>query len=241
MTWLMFERYSLTFQFFQLKENWKRRCSLSLARQEEKRRQEEEEKKEIPHVAPKKEPVKQAAQTKPIYSYKKQKKPVNKGLVWAIAIGVPVAAIFIWALLNINTIKKVFNKERAKTEKIAQKKTTQEKATTDKKEEQVKKETPANDVKKETTAKTEPKKQETKKPAPTQKKYYIIAGSFKNEKYAVAYMNKLKAEGYNAEKLSERNGMYAVSYNSFLDKRKAIAEYKFLSQEKGLETWILYY
>ena len=54
-------------------------------------------------------------------------------------------------------------------------------------------------------------------------------------------MNKLKAEGYNAEKLSERNGMYAVSYNSFLDKRKAIAEYKFLSQEKGLETWILYY
>ncbi len=200
-----------------------------------------EEKKEIPPVAPKKEPVKQAAQTKPIYSYKKQKKPVNKGLVWAIAIGVPVAAIFIWALLNINTIKKVFNKERAKTEKIAQKKTTQEKAATDKKEEQVKKETPAKDVKKETTAKTEPKKQETKKPSPPQKKYYIIAGSFKNEKYAIAYMNKLKAEGYNAEKLSERNGMYAVSYNSFADKRKAIAEYKFLSQEKGLEAWILYF
>ena len=46
MAWLMFERYSLTFQFFQLKENWKRRCSLSLARQEEKRRQEEEERQE---------------------------------------------------------------------------------------------------------------------------------------------------------------------------------------------------
>lgn len=200
-----------------------------------------EEKKETPPAAPKKEPVKQATQTKPIYSYKKQKKPVNKGLVWAISIGVPVAAIFIWALLNINTIKKVFNKESAKTEKITQKKTTQKKATTDKKEEQAKKETPAKDVKKETTAKAEPKKQETKKPVPPQKKYYIIAGSFKNEKYAVAYMNKLKAEGYNAEKLAERNGMYAVSYNSFTDKRKAIAEYKFLSQEKGLETWILYY
>jgi hypothetical protein len=35
--------------------------------------------------------------------------------------------------------------------------------------------------------------------------------------------------------------MYAVSYNSFTDKRKAIAEYKFLAQEKGLQAWILYY
>ena len=81
----------------------------------------------------------------------------------------------------------------------------------------------------------------TKKPLATQKKYYIIAGSFKNEKYAISYLNKLNAEGYNAEKLAERNGMHAVSFNSFADKRKAIAEYKFLAQEKGLQAWILYY
>lgn len=46
MAWFVCKRYSLTFQFFQLKENWKRRCSLSLARLEEKRKQEEEEREE---------------------------------------------------------------------------------------------------------------------------------------------------------------------------------------------------
>lgn len=190
----------------------------------------------------KKEPEKPKAtvgstESKPIYSYKKEKKPINKGLVWSIAIGVPLAAIFVWALLNFNTVQKVFKKDKAKTEKVTQKK----KATTKKTEEQ-----------KQVTRKTankpnqeaQKKAQETtakKQPVQPQKKYYIIAGSFKNEKYANAFLNKLKAEGYNAEKLEERNGMHAVSYNSFTDKRKAIAEYKFLAQEKGLQAWILYY
>ncbi len=180
------------------------------------------------------------AQAKSIYSNKKEKKPVNKGLVWAIAIGLPLAAIFIWAVLNFNTVKKVFVKEKAKTEKVAVKKkpvTTKKQATKPKTKE----------TKTEAEAKTETKtaattkKSVVKKPAVPQKKYYIIAGSFKNEKYAISYMNKLKAEGYNAEKLSERNGMYAVSFNSFADKRKAIAEYKFIAQEKGLQAWILYF
>ncbi|HAF30527.1 MAG TPA: hypothetical protein DCG75_15905 [Bacteroidales bacterium] len=171
---------------------------------------------------------------KSIYSYKKEKKSMNKGLIWSIAIGLPVAAIFIWALLNFSTVKKVFNKEKAKTEKVSQKKkTTTAKKTTAK----AKPETAP-------TTKEEAKKpvaKEVQKPVPPQKKYYIIAGSFKNEKYAISYMNKLKAEGYNAEKLAERNGMHAVSFNSFTEKNKAIAEYKFLAQEKGLQAWILYY
>ena len=37
---------SFLFLIFQLKENWRRRCSLSLARQEEKRKQDEEERYE---------------------------------------------------------------------------------------------------------------------------------------------------------------------------------------------------
>ncbi len=192
-----------------------------------------------------------AAQTKPIYSYKKEKKPINKGLVWSIAIGLPLAAIFIWALLNFETVKKVLNKEKVKTEKVDQKKkTTTKKPVAKAKTDQTKKETTkaATADGKETTAKAETKparpageKPEVKKPATPQKKYYIIAGSFKNEKYAITYLNKLRTEGYNAEKLAERNGMHAVSFNSFADKRKAIAEYKFLAQEKGLQAWILYY
>jgi nucleoid DNA-binding protein len=186
-----------------------------------------EEKKETPVI--------KEQEKKPIYNYKKEKKPVNKGLIWAIAIGLPIAAIFIWGILNINTVKKVFNKDKAKTEQIAKKKSaTKKTTTTTTKTDQSKKEKTA-------TTKSAAKKAVVKKAVVVQKKYYIIAGSFKNEKYAVSYLNKLKAEGYNAEKLAKRNGMYAVSFNSFTDKRKAIAEYKFIAQEKGLQAWILYY
>ncbi|MCD4833816.1 MAG: SPOR domain-containing protein [Bacteroidales bacterium] len=180
-----------------------------------------------------------AAQIKPIYSYKKEKKPINKGLVWSIAIGLPLAAIFIWALLNFETVKKVLNKEKVKTEEVSkkQKPTTAKKTAVKPKSEQTKS-TTAGKQKTTTKAATKP---EVKKSATPQKKYYIIAGSFKNEKYAISYLNKLKTDGYNAEKLAERNGMHAVSFNSFADKRKAIAEYKFLAQEKGLQAWILYY
>ncbi|MBI9054880.1 MAG: SPOR domain-containing protein [Bacteroidales bacterium] len=187
-----------------------------------------------------------APEKKPIYNYKKEKKPINKGLVWSIAIGLPVAAIFIWGVLNFSTVKKVFTKEKVKTEKVAKKTKSTKKATTKKKttnstsSDQTKTKTEA----KATTAKPEakkPVKEATTKPVVNQKKYYIIAGSFKNEKYAISYLNKLKTEGYNAEKLAERDGMHAVSYNSFVDKRKAIAEYKFLSQEKELQAWILYF
>ncbi|NOQ25012.1 MAG: hypothetical protein GQ564_06575 [Bacteroidales bacterium] len=180
---------------------------------------------------PKAKPV--TNQTKSIYSAKEQKKPINKGLILSIAIGLPLAAIFIWGILNLNTIKTVFNKE--KTEKVVE----QKPAT------KVKTETPATAAsEKETVAKAETKKTEKvvkQKPVTPQKKYYIIAGSFKNEKYALSYMNKLKAEGYKAEKLAERNGMHAVSYESFADKKEALAQYKHLADEKGLQTWILYH
>lgn len=176
-----------------------------------------------------------------IYSYKKEKKSMNKGLIWSIAIGLPVAAIFIWALLNFSTVKKVIDKAKTKTEKV-----TQQKKVKTSKEKTIKVNTEK--TIKETSAKSEiqetPQEQEnkiTQEQEPPQKKYYIIAGSFKNEKYAVSYMNKLKSEGYNAEKLTERNGMHAISFNSFSDKKKAIAEYKFLVQEKNLQAWILYF
>ncbi len=171
---------------------------------------------------------------KPVYNLKKEKKPVNKALIWTIAISVPVAAIFIWGILNISTVKEVLTKDKDKTEKlvkkpVAKKKVAPKKTETKPEAEEVKKQQAKQEVITE------------KKPLVPQKKYYIIAGSFKNETYAISYLNKLKAEGYNAEKLAVRNGMHAVSFSSFADKRKAIAEYKFITQEKGLQAWILYY
>lgn len=202
-------------------------------------KKEEDKKTDLKEFKPEEKKEEKTKQVeKPIYSYKKEKKPVNKGLIWTIAISVPVAAIFVWGILNFNTVKKVFLKDKVKTEKVVKKKTTDKKQVT-KKAAEVKAKTKSEEEKKQVEQKE--KVAEKKKPVTPQKKYYIIAGSFKNESYANSYLNKLKGEGYNAEKLAERNGMYAVSFSSFTDKRKAIAEYKFITQEKGLQAWILYY
>ena len=201
----------------------------------------QEEKPEIktPPIKPevKKAPIKTEPPKQKIE--KKEKKPVNKGLIWSIAIGVPIAAVFIWGVLNFDTVKKVIDKHRSKTEKPIEATILNDTARV---------EDPDSAMLDASTAQVQAAAEEkemtqaqTMQQPINQKKYYIIAGSFKNEKYANAYVSKLQAEGYNAEKLRERNGMYAVSYNSYVDKRKAIAEYKFLSEEKGLQTWILYF
>jgi nucleoid DNA-binding protein len=187
--------------------------------------------------------------------YKKEKKSLNKSVVWTVAIGLPIAVLIIFALINIDKIETIFSKNKnskAKTELAQQKKATSTKEqtakqangqqkTTDKIKSEAGEET-SDRTKTETDKKTtSPAKQDTKPTTAAHKKYYIIAGSFKNEKYADRFLEDLKKQGYNAEKLGERNGMHAVSYNSFTDKRKALAEYRFLTQEKGLKAWILYY
>ncbi|MDK2978611.1 MAG: hypothetical protein PWP52_1325 [Bacteroidales bacterium] len=200
----------------------------------------------------KEEPAK--PQTQKTTTYQKGKKSLNKSVVWTVAIGVPIAILIIFALINIDKIEAIFSKDKdakAKTELAQQKKDTSAKEQTAKQADSQQKTTDtkteagektSDKVKAETDKKTtSPAKQETKTATAAQKKYYIIAGSFKNEKYADRFLEDLKKQGYNAEKLGERNGMHAVSYNSFADKRKALAEYRFLTQEKGLKAWILYY
>ena len=168
---------------------------------------------------------------------KKEKSSINKGLVWSIALGLPLAAIFIWGLLNFDTVNKILKKdtkEKVKTEETlisdADEKTSEEII-----EEEI--------IAQSETLEVE-KAQSIEKPVqlnPTEKKYYIIAGSFKNDTYASNYVKKLQEQGFPAEKLAERNGMHAVSFNSFADKQKAFAEYKFITQQKKLQAWILYY
>ena len=166
----------------------------------------------------------------------KKTSSVNKGLVWSIAIGLPLAAIFIWALLNFDTVNKILKKEKkteTKIEKIATEKAVKENTEITKPEtainENIEQPIDAANI------------QEPIKPSEIQKKYYIIAGSFKNQKYADSYQKSLVEKGFPAERLGERNGMYAVSYNSFTDKTQALAEYKIITREKGLTAWILYF
>jgi nucleoid DNA-binding protein len=171
------------------------------------------------------------------FTSKKKESSINKGLVWSIAIGLPLAAIFIWALLNFDTVNKILKKDAKQAQKIEKTaKTEPEKVVA----EEVKAEPTAEDII-EQKVKTEQAKTATTQAASNVKKYYIIAGSFKKETYADSYLKSLQEKGFPAERLAERNGMYAVSYYSFTDKAQALAEYRVITQEKGLTAWILYY
>jgi len=176
--------------------------------------------------------------TKPEIKHTQPKKEttVNKGLVWSIAIGLPLAAIFIWALLNFDTINKIIKKEKKQETKIEKVVTTKpvEEST-----ENIEKEAPPAENIEQASTKTNA--QVFNNPSDSQKKYYIVAGSFKNATYADTYLKSLQEKGFPAERLAERNGMYAVSYNSFTDKTQALAEYRVITREKGLTAWILYY
>ncbi len=174
----------------------------------------------------------------------------NKGLVLAIVIGVPVAALFVWAMLNFDTVEKIFSGKETKTEQIAEKtKSGKEKKAeeTEKKQEKEKQEKKADKSKEKTTQQetTKPKKQ---KPEKTQvqkankgtKKFYIVAGSFRNLEYAKKFNQDLINQGYNSELIGERNGMHAVSYNSYKNKSQAVKELQEM-RDKGLQVWLLYY
>jgi nucleoid DNA-binding protein len=174
----------------------------------------------------------------------------NKGLVLAIVIGVPVAALFVWAMLNFDTVEKIFSGKETKTEQIAEKtKSEKEKKAeeAEKKQEKEKQEEKADKSKKKATQQetTKPKKQ---KPEKTQvqkankgtKKFYIVAGSFRNLEYAKKFNQDLIKQGYNSELIGERNGMHAVSYNSYKNKSQAVKELQEM-RDKGLQVWLLYY
>jgi hypothetical protein len=71
-----------------------------------------------------------------------------------------------------------------------------------------------------------------------QKKYYLVAGSFKTKKYADMFVERLKGEGYNSEIFMERRGFYRVAYNSFVDRQQAFNEYRKM-KNKDIEVWVL--
>ena len=73
------------------------------------------------------------------------------------------------------------------------------------------------------------------------KKYYIVAGSFKKRENAVNFRQELQDQGYNSEMIGERNGMHAVSYASFNNKSQAQRELQRLRNEEGVQAWLLYY
>jgi len=195
--------------------------------------------KQIPTV--KSEPSQKITRHTKAKTVSQPKKSINKGLVWSVAIGVPVAVIFIWAMLNLDTVNDFIKKEK-KPEEIKIEKLKAKVSKIEVKKKEAVKEVSETDVKKtekkldDTASKTE-----LKGTAIQRGKYYIVAGSFRNENFAENFAEKLKKQGYKAEKLTRPNGMFAVSYASYKDKQKALAEINYLTKEKNLKAWLLYY
>ena len=60
-----------------------------------------------------------------------------------------------------------------------------------------------------------------------QKKYYLVAGSFKVRSNADRFSDQLKSQGYsNSEVFMESHGFWRVSFNSFVERREAFTEYQ---------------
>ncbi|MFH2142423.1 MAG: SPOR domain-containing protein [Bacteroidota bacterium] len=78
--------------------------------------------------------------------------------------------------------------------------------------------------------------QTTSQPNISGKKYYLVAGCFKDESNADKLIDKLKTEGYNPTKFGKVGNMHGVCYNYFETKKEAENELAKLKDK----AWILY-
>ncbi len=183
----------------------------------------------------------------------------NKGLILSVVIGVPVAVIFVWAMLNFDTVQSLFTGDEPQmpdTEKMetaneqqadqeGQDQTASEQTDTERasgqEQETGQNMNQQNTQAEQTAEQSSSEQQQQVRQATGGKKYYIVAGSFKNKQNAVNFHRKLLNQGYDSEMIGERDGMHAVSYDSFQNKSRAQRELQRLRNEEGLTAWLLYY
>jgi hypothetical protein len=75
----------------------------------------------------------------------------------------------------------------------------------------------------------------------SEKRYYIVAGCFRDERNADALVNKLKQKGYDSEKFGKIGNLHAVSYSSFIDRAEAQRQLRRIREEEEKEAWLTYY
>ena len=71
------------------------------------------------------------------------------------------------------------------------------------------------------------------------KYYHIIIGSFEQENYAIAFVDQLDQK-IDATQVTEYNGLYRVSYNSYNDSDEAEIELDYIRNTLNLKSWIAY-
>lgn len=227
-------------------------------KKEVEEKKEEEKKTTAPQSKEKAQKTPPPPPPKPPKGKTPSKSGSNRGLVLSIAIGLPIVVLFIWAMLNFDSVQKLFDsKDKQVSEQVENEKPSKEDKARDKEETgeegEEEKEEKGEDTEKsreeqqqETEDKIiEEKRKEAERQQQTastgQKKFHIVAGSFKKRENAVNYRDKLREQGFDAELIGERDGMHAVSYASFTKKAEATKEMNRIKNEEGLQAWLLYY
>lgn len=76
------------------------------------------------------------------------------------------------------------------------------------------------------------------KPVVTGKKYYIVAGVFREEQNADNLVLELRNQGYNSEKFGKIGNLHAVSFGVYASMLEAEQEMQRIKQEVNPEAWI---
>lgn len=81
---------------------------------------------------------------------------------------------------------------------------------------------------------------QTPKPQPviTGKRYYVVAGVFREEQNADKLVIELRNKGYNSEKFGKIGNLHAVSFGVYTSREDAEREMRRIKQEENPEAWI---
>ena len=213
-----------------------------------------------PPVKPKTEPVakqreesilKPKAEHKPEPPYKtaevKRKKKNNAQIVmWIILILVINAAIISWFVFK-DEYRGFFKKLSGTTDVLEQEKADQGLEIITETEDispgtEADVEEPAAGIQSQKIAEPEVAPEIEEEPVSyPEKRYYIVAGCFREESNATAYVKKLIQKGYDAEKFAKIGNLHYVSYSSFIDKSEAQSQLRKIREEEAPEAWMLYH
>jgi hypothetical protein len=184
-----------------------------------------------------------AYQTKEV---RKKKKSNSQIILWIILILIINAAIISWFVFN-DEIRSLFEKKPGEISVMEEEAADQTIGAVEEQEgaavaEQEDMEEISTDIQEQITSQPEAAPEiEEESISYSEKRYYIVAGCFRDERNANALVKKLKQKGYDAEKFGKIGNLHAVSYSSFIDRTEAQSQLRKIREEEEKEAWLTYY
>ena len=177
---------------------------------------------------------------------RKKKKSNSQIIVWIILILIINAAIISWFVFN-DEIRSLFESKPRDISIMEEEATEQDVEVVDEQEgaavaEEEDIEEISTDIQQQITREPEAAPEiEEESISYSEKRYYIVAGCFRDDRNADALVRKLKQKGYDAEKFGKIGNLHAVSYSSFIDRAEAQSQLRRIREEEEQEAWLTYY